>query len=173
MWSVHTYPNRIAQVSWTNPKSNKLLLEGGLNIAMQHYYYSKHRYVDNPQGIPNIRETGDTAGLDEVATRVNASAGSIFSPLESGSIYSGNLDNLDNYRLRGAASYVTGTHHAKVGWDGQFYSQIQNIYVNDPRMRLSYATPTATCYNAANPSASTCGNTSRYFPSDPFNQARR
>ncbi len=173
MWSVHTLPNRVAQVSWNNPRSNRLLFEGGLNIAMQHYNFAKHRYVDNPQGVPNVREVGDTAGGDSVAARLNGTAGGIFTPLQSGSIYSGNVDNLDNYRMRLSASYVTGTHNAKIGWDGQYYWQKQNVFINQPRMMFTYTTPGVTCYNAANPAASTCGNTSLYYPGDPFNQTRR
>ena len=173
MWSVHTLPNRIAQVSWTNPRTNRLLFEGGLNIAMQHYNFAKHRYVDNPQGIPNIQENGDTAGGDSVATRLNPRAGAFGFPLQSGSIYSGNVDNLDNYRTRLSGSYVSGAHNAKIGWDGQFYSQVQNTFVNDPQMQFTYTTPGANCFNAANPSASLCGNTGLYYPNDPFNQGRR
>ncbi len=172
-WSVHTFPNRLMQMSWTNPHTNKLLFEGGVNIAMQHYNFTDKVDVDNPQGIPNIRETGDTAGGDATAPRLNAFAGSVFTPLESGSLYSGNLDDYDNYRTRLSASYVSGRHNAKVGWDGQYYWQKRNTFVNDPRMRFTYTTPLATCYNAANPSASTCGNTSLYYPNDPYNQARR
>jgi hypothetical protein len=170
-WSVHTYPNRLVQLSWTNPRTNKLLFEGGLNGAMQHYNFTTKVDYDNPQSIPNIRELGDTAGGDSVATRLNQTAGAF--ALESGSLYSGNLDNYDNWRTRLSASYVSGAHNAKIGWDGQYYWQKQNIIVNQPRMRFTYTTPGATCYNAANPAVSTCGNTSLYYPNDPFNQTRR
>src|SRR5262245_4502330 len=172
-WSVHTFPNRVAQLSWTNPRTNKLLFEGGLNVLMQHYNFTKKLDFDNPQGIPNILENGDTSGGDSVASRLNQTAGGIFTPLQSGSINSGNRDNYDNYRTRLSASYVSGTHNAKIGWDGQYYWQTQNIVVNEPRLQFTYTTPGATCYNAATPSASTCGNTSLYYSTDPFNQARR
>jgi hypothetical protein len=152
-WSVHTLPNRLAQASWTHPRTNRLLLEGGVNLAMQHYNFIKHRYTDNPQEIPRVLEIGDTAGGDSVAPRVNAFAGGGFTALQSGSIYSSNLSNLDNYRTRLSASYVTRGHNAKVGWEGQFYSQVQNTVINGPRMSLTFTTPAATCYNAANPAA--------------------
>lgn len=173
-WSVHTLPSRLAQASWTNPRSNKLLFEGGLNLVMQQYNFTKKLDFDNPQGIPNIQEIGDTSGGDSVASRLNQTAGaSLFTPLWSGSIYSGNQDYYDNFRTRLSASYVSGSHNAKIGWDGQYYWQQQNIVVNGPRMRFTYTTPGTACFNAANPSASTCGNTSLYYPTDPFNQARR
>ena len=172
-WSVHTQPNRLMQVSWTNPYTNRLLFEGGVNIVMQRYNFTSKIDYDNPQEIPNIQELGDTAGGDSVATRLNQTAGGIFGPLQSGSLYSGNRDNYDNYRTRLSASYVSGAHNAKIGWDGRSYWQTQNVVVNQPRMRYTYTTPGATCYNAANPAASTCGNTSMYYASDPFNQTRR
>ena len=173
MWSVHTYPNRLLQASWTNPFTSKLLFEGGVNAAMQHYVFTKHRYLTNPQNIPQINEVGTTAGLDEVATRLNQDAGGAFTALRSGSIGSSNLDNFDNWRTRLAASYVTGSHNAKIGWEGAFYFQKQNVYPNDPRLIYNYTTPGTTCFNALNPAASTCGNTSLYYPTDPFNAARR
>jgi hypothetical protein len=167
-WSVHTYPNRVNQLRWTNPFTNRILLEGGWTYTTQHYNFTKHRYYENPQDIPRIQESGTTVGLDETATRFN-NGQSVW----SGSISSGNLDNLDNNRVFLSSSLVTGSHNAKIQYDGQFYSQVQNVVLNQPRLTFTYMTPGATCFNAANPSASTCGNTSLHFPSDPFNSVRR
>jgi hypothetical protein len=169
MWSVWTHPNRLAQVSWTNPYTSRILLEGGINISYQKYNFTRHRYFDTPTGIPQINESGTTTGLDEVATRVNAG-----NSMRSGSIASANQDYYNNSRGRLSASYVTGRHQAKLGWDGAWYSQEQNTIANKPRLSYNYATPgNVNCYNAANPAASTCGNTSLYYPSDPFNSVRR
>jgi hypothetical protein len=172
-WSVWTYPNRIGQVRWTNPQTNKLLFEGGINIIMQQYNFTKHRYVDNPQSIPRVNESGVTAGGDAVATRVNQTAGNAGAALTSGSLYSGNQDNYDNWRASLSAAYVSGSHNAKIGFEGQYYWQTQRAVVNEPRLQYTYTTPGATCYNVDSPSASTCGNTSLYYPGDPFNQTRR
>jgi hypothetical protein len=173
MWSVWTYPNRLGQVSWTNPYNNKVLLEAGVNVVYQQYNFDKHRYYDTPTDIPQLNETGDTSGLDEVATRVNQSAGGVFSALRSGSIASANTETYNNDRARFSASYVTGRHQAKMGWEGAWYAQKQLNITNTPRLTYNYSTPGATCYNAASPAASTCGNTSLHFPSDPFNSVRR
>ena len=59
-WSVAAKPNRLQQVSWTNPFTNRLLFEAGLSITSQHYDTTHSpRLTVNPQHIPAITETGD------------------------------------------------------------------------------------------------------------------
>jgi hypothetical protein len=176
-WSVATKPNRLAQLSWTNPLTNRTLLTGGFSMNMQHYNTTESRQYDTPASIPRVVETGQTAGGDEVAPFVNTFAtlfgltsGSLNSPIASGG---SELRRDHNYRSNASASYITGAHNAKVGYEGTYFYESSTNRVNDQRMQYNFTTPASTCYNAANPSASTCGNTSLYFPSDPFNQARR
>src|SRR5688572_11229518 len=92
-FSPQTYPNRLQQVSWTNPWTNKVLLEGGLTATIQKYRTDEHRQFTNPVDIPRIVETGDTAGGDLGApggtARVNQFAGTPgFFALTSGSLNS-------------------------------------------------------------------------------------
>src|SRR4029079_12299107 len=114
---------RLQQVSWKNPLTNKLLAEGGVTLSEQVYELTRHRFIENPQDIPRVTEFGETAGADSVASRVNASAGGIFSGLTSGALNSniggGGAEKRDMFtmRARGAASYITGRHHAKVGYE--------------------------------------------------------
>jgi hypothetical protein len=171
-WSVQAYPNRLQQASWTNPITNKILLEAGINITSQHYNTTEHREYTNPRTIPRVVEVGDTAGGDATAPRVNQFAGAGFFALTSGSLNSpmndpfggAELRDLDNYRTRASMSYVTGTHNAKFGYDGGFYSQIQTNEANDPRMLYNYVWPAADCANT-----NSCGNTSLQFPNNPTN----
>jgi len=180
-WSVATKPNHLGQLSWTNPVTNRLLLEAGFTAVMQHYDLTKSREYFTPKSIPRITECGTTAGKDEVATRVNAFAGTCAFGwgLTSGSLNSGigeggsELRNSDNYRSRASASYITGSHNAKVGYEGGYYMQKSTNNANDLRMSYQYDTPATTCYNATTPSSSTCGNTSLYYPNDPFNSYLR
>ena len=86
--------------------------------------------------------------------------------------------NLNDWRPRASISYVTGQHNAKFGYDGGYFAQTRTNRTGNTRLEYRYFTPPTpqgqtTCYNAANPAASTCGNTSLYYPNDPFNQARR
>jgi hypothetical protein len=174
-WSVQT-PNRLAQASWTSPVTNKLLLEAGLTAQGEHYDTTFHREYTNPVGIPRVIEVGDTAGGDSVASRVNQFAGTGFFALTSGSLNSeinnGGSEKRDanSYRTHASATYVTGRHNAKVGYDGGYYTQLQVNNVNDPRMTYNYIWPGLTA-NCSVPGV--CGNTSLQFPSDPNNLARR
>jgi hypothetical protein len=176
-WSVAIKPNRLQQVTWTNPLTSKILLEAGLTVKVEQYDTTQHREYRNPREIPRVDETGDTAGGDSVAPRVNAVAGS--SALTSGSLHSGigggaEQRRNDSYRSRASLSYVTGTHHMKIGYDGGYYMQDQTNMVNDPRLFYRYVKPNTTCVNQPmGPGLYPCGNTSLQFPEDPFNLALR
>jgi hypothetical protein len=174
-WSVQAKPNRLQQASWTNPLTNKILLEGGVSVTRQKYNTTRHREYDNPRSIPRVVETGDTAGMDDVAPRVNQFAGGALFALTSGSLNSqlggggAEIRDFKAYRSRASASYVTGTHHIKLGYDGAYFDQTQLNEVNDLQMTYNYVWPAATldCSTGA------CGNTSLQFPADPLNFARR
>lgn len=145
-----------------------------MSATVQVYDTSRHREYVNPQAIPRIIEVGDTAGGDSVAPRVNQFAGAGFFALTSGSLNTqmaaGGAEQRDlgSYRMRASASYVTGTHNARLGYEGAIYTQTTLNQVNDVRMTYNYVWPNATC--AATLS---CGNTSLQFPEDPNNLGRR
>ena len=87
-WSVAIKPNRLQQATWTNPLTNKILLEAGLTVKIEEYDTTMHREYRNPIEIPRVDEFGDTAGRDDVAPRVNQSAGNPGFNLTSGSLAS-------------------------------------------------------------------------------------
>ena len=133
--------------------------------------------------------------MDSIATKVNTTitdnvtanggaAGdcSIFNTMISGSINeafnNGSgiqvLDD-DTYRTRATASYVTGSHNAKVGFEGAYFGEKTTNAVNDMRLAYHYGTPDAACLTttptAANPYP--CGNmTLQWGATDPFNTAQ-
>jgi len=178
-FSPQTRPDRLRQVTWTNPVTNKILLEAGVSVTTQFYNTTEHRQYTNPIDIPRIVEIGDTFGADDVAPRVNQFAGGgcitptncIFAAT-SGSINNeiGGLAetrDLGFTRARASISYVTGGHHAKFGYDGGFYGQLQTNKVNNLQETYNYVWPAAGCVPPA------CGNTSLQFPEDPNNLGRR
>src|SRR5206468_2184497 len=61
----------------------------------------------------------------------------------------------------------TGGHHAKFGYDGGFYGQLETNKVNNLQQTYNYIWPAAGCVPPA------CGNTSLQFPEDPNNLGRR
>ena len=152
-WSVQTWPNHLAQLNWTNPLTNKLLLEAGVSGMMQHYDTSKHREYVNPRGIPRVGECQSDA-----TKRVNAFAGScpfgggpFDTPLTSGSILNGEVRNLDSWRSNVSASYITGSHNAKIGYNGALFSEQNYQDRNDPRLSYLYNTnQVVTCTGTTN-----------------------
>lgn len=181
-WSVAIKPNRLRSVSWTNPMTSKILLEGGVTVKSEHYDTTMHREYRNPVEIPRVDETGDTAGQitdsQGFLPRVNQSAGNFGFALTSGSLISGIAgggaearDN-DSYRSRASMSYVTGAHNMKIGFDGGYYLQDQTNQQNDSRLFYHYVKPATTCVATIDTAPATfpCGNTSLQFPNDPFNR---
>jgi len=172
-WSGQVHPARLRQVTWTNPLSQKILLEAGIAANTQLYDFSYHRYMPGHQDIPRVVEFGSTVGMDNVSPLVNASS-AIFG-VQSGNLNNGpggaaEFRNLDDYRPRASISYVSGSHHAKFGFDGGYFSQRRHNTAGDTRLTYRYDTPAATCLTTIPIS---CGNTSLYFPTDPTNLARR
>jgi hypothetical protein len=135
--------------------------------------------------------------MDATATKVNTTitdnitafpggaAGncSIFNTMISGSINEAfnngsGIQVLDDatYRSRATASYVTGSHNAKIGYEGAYFSEGTTNVVNDMRLSYHYGTPDSTCLatapTAANPYP--CGNmTLQWGATDPTNRDRR
>jgi hypothetical protein len=168
-WSMQVSPNRLQQISWTNPLTNRLLLEARTSITRQDNHTDRHLEYRNPREIPRVSETGTTAAGDAVAPRVNNTAG-LGGPftLQSGSLNTdlatagsrAQLIDSDNYRMNGSMSYVTGTHNIKIGYDGAIISQAVFNQANDPRMTYNYTQPsTAVCNPFVNPALTACGNT--------------
>ena len=73
--------------------------------------------------------------------------------------YAARIRNSDNIRSALSASYITGSHNAKIGYEGAYFMEKTTPKVNDPRLTIFMQTPASTC--ASNNS---CGNTSLLFP---------
>ena len=80
-------------MSWTNPLTNKILLDAGLSVTTVVYDTTVHRDYTSPKEIPRITESGDTVGADYVAPRVNIWEGSPGFDLTSGSLNSSLTQN--------------------------------------------------------------------------------
>jgi hypothetical protein len=191
-FTLQQRPNRLQQISWVNPFTNRILLEAGLSVVATHNDSTKSRDYVNPRTIPRVCEAGPTAGLDDVAQKVNPQvtenigAGGlggcdVFSNMISGSINDAfpglvpnTLTNDDTYRSRASASYVTGSHNAKIGFEGAYFAEKVRNETNDLRLSYRYVTPDVTCRDqiATNPWA--CGNMTLYHAAtDPQNIINR
>jgi hypothetical protein len=176
-WSGQVHPARLIQVGWTNPLTNVILLEAGMSANRQLYDFSQHRYFTPNADIPRVIEFGTTVGATPNFPILNGTNFTIngvpSGPWSDGIGGLAEQRQLNDWRPRASFSYVTGGHNAKLGYDGGYFAQTRSNRTNNPRLEYRYDTPAVGCYNAANPAASTCGNTSLYYPSDPFNQAMR
>jgi hypothetical protein len=182
-FSLQNRPNRLQQISWTNPYTNRLLFEAGLSIIATHQDSTRHRDYQNRSELPRICEQGPTAGIDSVANKVNstirdsvtanggAGACSIFDTMVSGSIneaFAGGsgiqMLNDDTYRTKASASYVTGSHNAKIGFEGAYFMEDTTNVVNDMRLAYHYGTPDVSCVTTAPTAANPypCGNMTLY-----------
>jgi len=198
-WSVATYPNRLQQLSWTNPFTSKILLEAGLSITSQHYDTTHSRDFVNPQHIPAVTEWDvpfgappgtlgvGTAGMDANGAILNSRPGRF--GLTSGSLNAAagggsELRATDNYRPRASLSYVTGRHNAKFGYEGGRYTRLQTNNANDMRVQYTYRAPSTgatPCTPSATPVAAPaiwCGNTPivsgvAQFPNELLNPLNR
>jgi hypothetical protein len=203
-FTLMSRPNRLMQLSWTNPFTNRMLFEGGMSVVLTHQDQTKSREFHNPREIPRVCEGGSTTGRDAVAIKANSqipdaipfgfgAAGGcgVFSFMGSGSLNDAfpgltpnTLVNDDTYRSRATASYITGAHNLKVGWDGAYFMEKVRNEVNDPRINYHYFTPTTTgtwnsttrtgnCLVAPSTDLYPCGNMSLYYPEDPTNTLLR
>src|SRR5215475_13374228 len=183
--SPQTYPDRLQQLTWTNPLTNKILLEAGVSVETQFYDTSHSRNYTNYTDIPRISEVGaGTFGLDATGAPPNVFAGSntIFAAT-SGSITNpagpfGLFETRDQHywRTRGSIAYVTGSHHAKFGYDGGYYKQLETNTVSNNGLLYNYVAPAATavCQPSTNPTVNPCGNLDPLqFPNDPYNFTKR
>jgi len=134
-----TYPLHVAQVSWTNPLTNKFLLDAGGSWYSSHVNETRNRFLPSYNSIPRVTESGTTTYRGMGTT--------------TGSINNGTYFNNDNLQMRASASYVTGNHNAKVGYDGKVMKSYQRPQFNDLQMNYAYATPASTCTAGLTPPA--------------------
>lgn len=126
-------PLHVAQLSWTNPFTSRILLDAGVSWNNTHVDQTKNRYLPGYPHIPRIAETGGTAPNGAVT---------------SGSINDSLYSNNDRWEAKASIAYVSGSHNAKFGYQGQFLYGVARPHYNDLQLQYGYATPgttTASC----------------------------
>ena len=117
-------PQRVQQAKWQSPATSRLLLEAGVGI-----YASRWGYDERP-GNP----TRDLVRVQEQATIPGTGL--------SGLKYrSSNWPNgrIGAHTWGASASYVTGAHNAKFGYQGAFHRDIDNLFtIINNSQRLQY-----------------------------------
>jgi hypothetical protein len=108
------FPYYVTQAIWTAPMTNRLLFEAGFTRFA--YYHAGGPGQLPPDGIFDI-------GVTEQSTAINPATGLRYAP-RANYVYRALSQYLDNYgnpnTWRASASYVTGSHNLKVGYQGSY-----------------------------------------------------
>src|SRR5688572_3821443 len=113
------FGQRVQQATWTSPMTNKLLLEAGFGT-----YWSQ--WGGTPHPGSNFTQL---VGMTEQCTAGCATNGSIANLNYRSGTYRQNFQGTIGWR--GSASYVTGAHNMKFGYQGGHLIDNQLVSTND------------------------------------------
>jgi hypothetical protein len=124
-------PMRVAQATWSSPKTNRLLLDAGFGST--YYGWGNPERPGNP--------TRDLVRVTEqCASGCDANGGIpglVYRSQDFGNNFSG------SYNWRASAAYVTGAHSLKVGYQGTYLTDERAWYTNNQNLtyRLNNGVP--------------------------------
>ena len=134
-WGTYTL-----QGGWTNPITNRILLEGGANF-LGHRIISRFANNGTPDDSPN-----DIAVFDRVRNYWYGSPGETL-----GQGVARGFQDFSSLNLRASASYITGSHNLKTGLQVRRATLDNNFFINHdvsytfagrvPESITSWATP--------------------------------
>lgn len=138
-----SYPSKVQQATWTSTATSRLLLEAGYGNYLARW--------GGPERPDNNRDL----------IRVQEESGPIPNIFYRGQNWSRHWNGQHNWRA--SASYITGTHNMKVGYQGQYLSidltdfwnnhQVSYRLNNGAPNRISMTANPATTYNRAQSAA--------------------
>jgi hypothetical protein len=125
--SYFDFPYYLTQATWTAPMTNKLLLEAG-------YSRLSYYHAGGPGALPPDGIFHELIGVTEQSTAINPATGAGWAPRANYN-YRALQSYLDNYgnpnHWRASASYVTGSHSMKVGYQGSWLIATQRTVTPD------------------------------------------
>ena len=105
----------VSQVTWSSPVTNKLLLEAGYSTFLSHWGW--------------MRQPGAITELVQITTIV---------PFRQYRAVDNIIDNTQNPNVwRASATYVTGSHNLKFGYNGAYYVEETTDLASDARYTLT------------------------------------
>jgi hypothetical protein len=125
-------PYHVNQAVWTAPMTNKILLEAG---------FTRFMFRGGTTGRPAPDGITDLIPVTEQSTAINPATGLQFAP-RANYVYRGVATYNPNYAnpnsWRASASYVTGSHEVKVGYQGA-YIRVKNwFFVGDSQLAYRF-----------------------------------
>ena len=149
---------RVQQVKYTAPVTNRLLLEAGFGTYISQWGYTER--PGNPTKSLVRAQEAQAQIFDRNGNRVPTAAGCADCLTVNGNLKYRSSNWPTGYIFahtwNAAASYVTGAHNIKVGYQGAFHRDDDNLFPtisNDSLMQLQFNTPCATLPCPANPIA--------------------
>jgi hypothetical protein len=148
------FPYWLTQATWTNPLTNRILLEAG---------YSRLSY-DHAGGPGQLAPDGIfDIGVSEASATINAATGAPYAPranyaYRALSQYSDNWSNPNHWRA--SASYVTGSHNMKLGYQGSFLVNNTNRVRNESLLSYNFNRGNPVSFTMAIPEWHTADRTS-------------
>jgi hypothetical protein len=130
----HDTPYNVTQATWSSPLSNRILLEAGFSRFQYIWYGFGQASPDRIDLIP-VSETVARDGHP-----ANFTYRGIYDPFEIA--YADNDANPNNWRA--SASYVTGAHNVKIGYQGSYQRSLLGREANSTLLRYSANTPAST-----------------------------
>lgn len=119
-------PLRVTQWTWSSPATNRLLLDAGMGTT----YYGWGDFERDPN------PTHDLIRVNEQCTRGCASNGGIPGLFYRSQDYA--LNYTGAYTWRASASYVTGAHSMKLGYQGTYMTDDRTWYTNSQNMTYRF-----------------------------------
>jgi hypothetical protein len=137
----HDFPYNVTQATWSSPLTSRLLLEAG---------YSRFQYLWAGFGIAPPDSFNTLIPVTEQTTIYGAgnySYRGLYDPLAIA--FADNDASPTNWRA--TASYVTGAHNMKVGYQGSYQKSLQGRVANQTQLqyRFSNGIPNAFSYYLA------------------------
>ena len=124
----HDFPYNVTQATWSSPLTSRLLLEAG---------FSRFHYLWAGFGIAPPDSFNTLIPVTEQSTMYgqgNYSYRGLYDPL--GVAYADNDANPNNWRA--SASYVTGAHNIKVGYQGSYQRSLQARVANQTQLQYRF-----------------------------------
>jgi hypothetical protein len=161
-------PYTVVQGRWTNPVTTRLMLEAGAT------YYS-YRHAGGflslpPDGIFDI-------GVTELSTAINPATGTPFAPranytYRALSEYRDDTASPNNWNA--SVAYVTGTHSAKVGYQGAFQMASTVRHANPTLLSYNFNQGVPTAFTVRIPEWGTADRTwtQSFFVQDTWTRGR-
>ena len=106
----------VSQATWTSPVTNKLLLEAGYST-----FVSRWGWMKQPDAVTNLVQITTVVPTFRVYRGVD--------------IMFDNVQNPNTWQA--SATYVTGAHNMKLGYQGAYHVEETTDVANDPRYILS------------------------------------